>query len=53
METVLHTPKSQVEKSLHVKEYTLAVLLDIESTFNNINQNLLRMALIVLTWSRF
>ena len=37
VETAPHSLTSRVEKSLHVKEYTLAVFLDIEGAFNNVN----------------
>lgn len=36
VETALHEVTRTIEKSLHVKEYTLAAFLDIEGAFNNI-----------------
>lgn len=36
VETALHSLVQKVEKSLHVKEYSLAAFLDIEGAFNNL-----------------
>ena len=45
METALHSLISRVKKSMHVKEYTLAIFLDIEGAFNNVDPDAIAKAL--------